>query len=70
MMDFDGHPPWCCYDATGRPPLQDHWNSQRCLGSSRFRLVRAYGSERTGEFADHDKKLSAAVNGSGYNVAG
>jgi hypothetical protein len=44
---------------TGRSPLQDHWNSQRCLGSS-----------RTGEFADHDKKLSAAVNGSGYNVAG
>jgi len=42
-----------------RSALQDHWNSQRCLGSS-----------RTGEFADHDKKLSAAVNGSGYNVAG
>ena len=32
--------------------------------------VRTYSSERTGEFADHDKKLSAAVNGSGYNVAG
>ena len=70
MMDFGGHPPWCRYDATGRPPLQDHWNSQRCLGSRRFRLVRAYSSERTGEFADHDKKLSAVVNGSGYNVAG
>src|SRR5213595_3210508 len=33
-------------------------------------LVRTYSSERTGEFADHDKKLSAAVNGSGYSIAG
>ena len=58
-MDFDGNPPWCRYAATGRPPLQDHWTSQNFLDSS-----------RTGEFADHEKKLSAAVNGSGYNVAG
>jgi len=59
IMDFDGHPPWYRYDATGRPPLPEHWNSQRCLGSSRI-----------SEFADHDKKLSAPVNDSGYNVAG